>query len=107
VQAVSTVSDGQRQPTPAPTTARPVEPTQVRTTADASAWLRHRATEFRTRAHDEPSPIHATALRKAGATLNALAVAVDHEGHNDIAAAAERTRRPLAVSQPHLTQRNL
>ena len=150
------MSDGQRQPTPAPTTARPVEPTQVRTTADASAWLRHRATEFRTRAHDEPSPIHATALRKAGATLNALAVAVDHEGHNDIAAAAallhlagdyrqthladfrdpdfedyqmvcghladtlteiggqlrraaaaERTRRPLAVSQPHLTQRNL
>ena len=82
------MSDGPRQPTPAPTSARPVEPTPVRTAADAAASLRHRATAFRTQAMIEPSPIHASALRRAGVTLNALAVAMDHEGRDDIAAAA-------------------
>jgi hypothetical protein len=35
----------------------------------------------------EPSPIHATARRRAGATLTALAVAIDREGRTDAAAA--------------------
>jgi hypothetical protein len=87
VQAVSTVSDGQRQPAPRPTSARPGELAQVRTGADAAAWLRQLATEFHNRAMIEPSPIHATAQRRAGATLTALAVAIDHEGRNDTATA--------------------
>jgi hypothetical protein len=99
------VSDAQRQPTPAPTSARPAEPTQVRSAADAAAWLRHRATEFITHAHDEPSPIHATALRKAAATLNALAVAVDHEGHDDTAAAAALLHLAGDYRQAHLADR--
>ena len=84
---MSIVSDGQRQPTPAPTAARRAEPSQVPTAADAAAWLRHCATEFRTQAVIEPSPIHATARRRAGATLTALAVAIDREGRTDAAAA--------------------
>ena len=80
--------DGRPDPAPSPTSARPAGPPQVRTAADAAAWLRHRATEFRAQAKIEPLPFDATALRRAGETLKALAVAMDHEGRNDTAAAA-------------------
>jgi hypothetical protein len=80
------VNDRQWQPAPLRMSARPVKPTQVHTAADAAARLHRRATEFHTQAVIEPSPIHATALRKAGTTLNALAAAIDHQRHYDTAA---------------------
>jgi hypothetical protein len=102
VQAVSTVSDGQQQPTPAPTPARRGEPTQVRTAADAATWPRQRATEFLTQAIIEPSPIHATARRRAGATLTALAVAIDREGRTDTATADALMHLARDYRQTHL-----
>ena len=96
------MSDGQRQPTRAPTSARPAEPTQVRTAADAAAWLRQRATEFLNQAVIEPSPIHAAARRRAGATLTALAVAIDREGRTDTATADALMHLARDYRQTHL-----
>jgi hypothetical protein len=74
----------------------------VRTAADAAAWLRQRATEFLTQAVIEPSPIHAAARRRAGATLTALAVAIDREGRNDAAAADALMHLARGYRQTHL-----
>ena len=74
----------------------------MRTAADAAARLRQRATEFRTEAVIEPSPIHATARRRAGATLTALAVAIDREGRTDTAAADALMHLARDYRQTHL-----
>jgi hypothetical protein len=60
--------------------------TQVRTAADATAWLNHRATEYMAAANDEPSPDHARGLRLAGSTLEAIAE-VSREWRDGITAA--------------------
>jgi hypothetical protein len=88
VLAMSTQSGGQRQPASASTSARPTGLVHVRNAADAAELLRQRATDFLTKATIEPSPIDASALRKAGATVNTIAVAIDRPGRNDTAAAA-------------------
>ena len=85
---MSTQSDEQRQPTSASTPMRPTGLAAVCTAADAAEVLRRRATDFLTRAMIEPSPIHANALRKAGATVNAIAVAMDRSGRDDVVAVA-------------------
>lgn len=46
---------------------------QVRTAADATAWLDRRAAEFLTQAEAESSPDHARGLRLAGTTLQTVA----------------------------------
>jgi hypothetical protein len=47
---------------------------QVRTAADATAWLDRRAAKFLTEAEAESSPDHARGLRLAGTTLQAVAL---------------------------------
>jgi hypothetical protein len=88
VLAMSTQSDEQRQPASASMSARHIGLVHMRNAADAAELLRQRATDFLTKAMIEPSPIDASALRKAGATVNAIAVAMDRQGRDDTAAAA-------------------
>ena len=60
--------------------------TQVRTAAEATAWLSQRATECLAAAKDEPSPDHARGLRLAGSTLEAMAE-VSREWRDGVTAA--------------------
>ena len=85
---MSMQSDEQRQPASVSMSSRPTGLVHVRNAADAAELLRQRATDFLTKAMIEPSPIDASALRKAGATVNAIAVAMDRQGRDDTAAAA-------------------
>jgi hypothetical protein len=71
--------------------------TQVRTAADATAWLKQRATEYMAKAKDEPSPDHARGLRLAGSTLEAIAE-VSREWRDGITAADGLTQ--LACCYP-------
>jgi hypothetical protein len=60
----------------------------VRNATDAAELLRQRAADSLTKAMLEPSQIDASALHNAGATVNAIAVAMDRQGRDDSAAAA-------------------
>jgi hypothetical protein len=73
---------------------------QVRTAADATAWLDRRAAQFLTEAKVESSPDHARGLRLAGTTLQAVAF-VSREWRDDVTAADALTR--LACSYPAMT----
>jgi hypothetical protein len=73
---------------------------QVRTAADATAWLDRRAAELLAEAEAEPAPDHARGLRLAGTTLQAVAF-VGREWRDDVTAADALTR--LACSYPAMT----
>jgi len=73
---------------------------QVRTTADATAWLDGLAAKFLTEAEAESSPDHARGLRLTGTTLQAVAF-VSREWRDDVTAADALTR--LACSYPAMT----
>jgi len=60
--------------------------TQVRTAADATAWLSHRAAKYMAEAKDEPCPDHARGLRLAGSTVEAMAE-VSREWRDGVTAA--------------------
>jgi hypothetical protein len=72
---------------------------QVRTSADAAAWLRHHAEGFRTAADAEPSPVQARALRCAGSTLEAYAAVVGAIG-DPAAVGAELARHAAGYRHP-------
>jgi hypothetical protein len=75
--------------------------TQVRTAADAIAWLDHRAAEHLAEAEvEQPSPDHARGRRLAASTLQAVAL-VSREWRDDIDAADGLTQ--LAHSYPPMT----
>lgn len=73
---------------------------QVRTAADAAAWLDHRADEHLAQAEVEPSPDHARGLRLAASTLQTVAV-VSRMWCDDVDAAEGLTE--LAHSYPPTT----
>jgi hypothetical protein len=72
---------------------------QLRTTADAAAWLRHHADGFFTAADAEPSPVQARALRRAGSTLEAYAAVVGAIG-DPAAVGAELARHAADYRHP-------
>ena len=84
---------------PADSTTPDIKLGQVRTTADAAAWLRHHAEGFLTAAAAEPSPVLARARRCAGSTLEAYAAVVGAIG-DPAAVGAELARHAADYRHP-------
>ncbi|MGH3735389.1 MAG: hypothetical protein ACRDT6_07165 [Micromonosporaceae bacterium] len=87
--------------TTSPSSAPSSDLTRVRTAADAAGWLRHRCGQYVANAENEPSQVHARALRKTALTLHVLAATLDREGGDDVAAADSLMRLARSYRQTH------